>query len=270
MGRVFLKNMTKHTLSSIHSHYQTVLDFQEKHGNPKKWFTLFKVTLWNGSDLKWQESLIQIPVVPNSCVGAYLSECVSLVQETVPPLWRSLSGVRSLGFSSDWLIDWWYLAQQVGQPVDTDCYNEPPEWGTWRSQPGIFFFLTETSWYNCLMIICIISNTHTRTNTGTHTHTRAHGNDRLPLLILVNIVYTLYTKQNSTEIWQYLIYYIHGLSLFIAIKCLIFNLLIMATMVITVPPVGQMVAVQQDKNLYFNLCYYYYLFCFDTWCRNYG
>lgn len=27
---------------------------------------------------------------------------------------------------------------------------------------GIFFFLTETSWYNCLMIICIIGNTHTQ------------------------------------------------------------------------------------------------------------
>lgn len=109
--------------------------------------------------------LVSFLVDMHCCLPLWVS--ASLLQETAPPLYRKFSVLRSVSF--DWQT--FGMARTSGSAGLTDCCTQPPEWGTCRRRLGFFFFLTETSWFNCLMIICIISNmppppTHTHTYTG--------------------------------------------------------------------------------------------------------
>lgn len=95
-----------------------------------------------------------------ACLCAYLSYCVSLVkEETVHPLWRSCFSplITSPCFSQA------IFGSTSGSAGRHGLLHSASRMRNLEKLLGECF-LTETSWYNCLMIICIISNSHTHTH----------------------------------------------------------------------------------------------------------
>lgn len=112
---------------------------------------------------------------------------------------------------ADWQDLWYPALWQVGQPLDTDCYTRPSEWGT-RSpavQPGLFFFLSETSWFNCLITICIISNKSAHMRACAHTHRGTHSRQNSSNIVDVKKRYIyenfipLYSREKERDsVWE--------------------------------------------------------------------
>lgn len=84
------------------------------------------------------------------------------------------------------LIDWQtggiWLDKWVSQSTWTVTLSHQNE--ELRETSRGFFFLTETSWYNCVMIICIISNIHTHWGTADTWSFRSLYTETMHLLML--------------------------------------------------------------------------------------